>query len=55
MYLEIKDYNALIAYEADLIRHPNRYNGLLGAVTVADKTDPKKRNLYKEQVRALAE
>ncbi|MEJ0030529.1 MAG: hypothetical protein WDO15_09225 [Bacteroidota bacterium] len=31
MYMEVKDYkNALIAYEADLVRHPNRLNGLKG-------------------------
>ncbi|MEI9917661.1 MAG: pentapeptide repeat-containing protein [Bacteroidota bacterium] len=31
MYMEIKDYkNALASYEADLVRHPNRYNGVKG-------------------------
>jgi tetratricopeptide (TPR) repeat protein len=57
MYLEVKDYkNALIAYEADLVRHPNRYNGLQGAVVAAEKVgDPKKRNVYREQVKTLTE
>jgi hypothetical protein len=37
MYLEIKDYkNALIAYNEDLARHPNRYNGLQGAAAAKE-------------------
>jgi tetratricopeptide (TPR) repeat protein len=55
MYLEMKDYkNALIAYEADLARHPNRYNGLQGAAMAAEKAgDSKKRDDYREQVKVL--
>lgn len=56
MYLELRDYkNALAAYEADLARHANRYNGLLGAATAAENTnDLGKRDTYREKLRELS-
>ncbi|HEX8061418.1 MAG TPA: hypothetical protein VF473_10810, partial [Cyclobacteriaceae bacterium] len=56
MYLEVKDYkNALIAYEADLLRHPNRLNGLQGALVAAEKTGNPKKTDYKELMKALTQ
>lgn len=34
---------ALLAYEADLVTHPNRFNGLYGAAVAADKTGNKEK------------
>ncbi|MBK5278920.1 MAG: hypothetical protein JJE09_08665, partial [Bacteroidia bacterium] len=40
MYLEIGEpVKALEAYQADLRRHPNRFNGLYGAGLAAEKSD----------------
>lgn len=47
LYMEAGDYkNALAAYENDLLRHPNRFNGLYGAAQASEKlrdTDKAKR------------
>jgi hypothetical protein len=55
MYLEIGDFtNALKAYEADLSRHPNRFNGLYGAGLALEKTSGvKKPNPYYAQLKAI--
>ncbi len=55
MYLEIGDFtNALYAFEADLKRHPNRFNGLYGAGLALQKSgDLKKAQQYYEQLLAL--
>ncbi len=46
---------ALEAYEADLERHPNRFNGLYGAGTSAKKLhDLKKANFYYKKLIAIA-
>ncbi len=52
LYMEIRDYkNALTAYEADLIRHPHRYNGLTGAVAAAEKVgNSDKANQYRGEL-----
>jgi hypothetical protein len=52
MYLETGDFaNALKAYEADLSRHPNRFNGLYGAGLAAEKSrDTKKANDFYQQL-----
>jgi tetratricopeptide (TPR) repeat protein len=56
MYLETGDFkNALKAYEEDLVRHPNRFNGLYGAGLALEKSgDRKKANEYYQQLLALA-
>ena len=55
MYLEIGDFtNALQAYEADIERHPNRFNGLYGAGLASEKSgDTKKASQYYEQLLAI--
>jgi tetratricopeptide (TPR) repeat protein len=45
---------ALEAYEVDLKRHPNRFNGLYGAGSAAERAgDPKKASLYYRQLLAI--
>jgi tetratricopeptide (TPR) repeat protein len=55
MYLETGDYvNALKAYEADLTRHPNRFNGIYGAGLALERSgDRKKASQYYQQLLAL--
>lgn len=55
MYLETGDFaNALTAYEADLQRHPNRFNGLYGAGLALEKSGNRERpNRYHAQLAAL--
>jgi tetratricopeptide (TPR) repeat protein len=55
MYLETRDFaKALAAYEADLARHPNRFNGLYGAAMALEKSGKtEKTNLYLTQLLAL--
>ena len=57
MYLEMGDFTrALDAYEADLKRHPNRFNGLYGAGLASQKSgDIKKARQYYEQLLALTD
>ncbi len=52
MYLEIGDFsNAINAYEADLNRHPNRFNGLYGVGLALEKAgDAKKANQYYKEL-----
>lgn len=52
MYFEIGDFsNALKAYEEDLNRHPNRFNGLYGAGLALEKVGgAKETNQYYEQL-----
>jgi tetratricopeptide (TPR) repeat protein len=56
MYLQTGDFtNALKAYEEDLNRHPNRFNGLYGAGLALEKSgDRKKASQYYKQLSALA-
>jgi hypothetical protein len=45
---------ALVAYEADLKRHPNRFNGLYGAGLAAEKSvNPGKARSYYQQIMAI--
>lgn len=55
MYLEARDFaKALVAYEADLARHPNRFNGLYGAATALERSgDAKGANQYYAQLLAM--
>ena len=55
MYMETGDFaKALKAYEADLERHPNRFNGLYGAGLAFEKSsDPERPNQYSAQLRAM--
>jgi tetratricopeptide (TPR) repeat protein len=55
MYLETGDFaNALKAYEADLSRHPNRFNGLYGAGVASQKSgDEKRANDFHQQLLVL--
>ncbi len=55
MLMELKEYRkALEAYEADLKRHQGRLNGLLGAVTAAEKTGDKEKALtYRKEMEAI--
>lgn len=55
MYLETGDFaNALTAYEADLQRHPNRFNGLYGAGLALEKSGNRERpNRYYAQLAAM--
>lgn len=57
MYLESgQPARALEAYEADLKRHPNRFNGLYGAGQAARKSgDMNKARLYFDQLLAIAD
>lgn len=52
MYLETGDFtNAINAYEADLNRHPNRFNGLYGAGLAQERAgNIKKAKKYYEQL-----
>lgn len=52
LYFELGNYQkALEAYEADLARHPNRYNGLAGAMRAAEKLrSSQKATTYREQL-----
>ncbi len=50
-----KATGALAAYEADLKTHPNRFNGLYGAATAAEKcNDIKKATAFYQQLLAIA-
>lgn len=55
MYLETGDFaNALTAYEADLQRHPNRFNGLYGAGLALEKSGNREGpNRYYAQLAAM--
>lgn len=55
MYMEIVEFtSALHAYEEDLNRHPNRFNGLYGAGLALEKLgDNKETNQYYEQLLAI--
>ncbi len=55
MYLEMGEpAKALEAYESDLKRHPNRFNGLYGAGLAEEKLgNPKKAMLYYKQLLTL--
>jgi hypothetical protein len=57
LYFEMKDYsNALKEYEADLKRHPNKFNGLYGAAVAAEKSgDAAKAKKYFQEVTKLSE
>ena len=57
MYLESGDFtNALVAYEGDLKRHPNRFNGLYGAWFSLEKSgDTEKASSYFNQLLALTD
>jgi tetratricopeptide (TPR) repeat protein len=51
-----KPADALKAYEADLARHPNRFNGLYGAGYSAQKTrNFKKAKMYYRQLLAITD
>lgn len=56
MYLETGDAkNALIQYEADLEKHPNRFNALYGAGLAAERSgDDAKARKYFQQLLAVA-
>jgi tetratricopeptide (TPR) repeat protein len=56
MLLQLNKYNeALGAYEADLKKHPNRFNGLYGAGLAAEKSNNfEKANRYYQQLAAIA-
>jgi len=56
MYLETGEpLKALEAYQADLKRHPNRFNGLFGAGLAAEKSgDIKEATLYYNQLLSIA-
>ena len=50
-----KPKQALVAYEASLLKHPNRFNGLYGAGQAAEKSgDAAKAELYYRQLLAVA-
>ncbi len=50
-----KPEKALAAYEADLIKHPNRFNGLYGAGLAAEKSgDAEKAGIYYRQLLTIA-
>lgn len=56
LFFEMGDYaNALKAYEADLVKHPNRFNGVYGAGLAAQKTgDVEKAEKYYHQLLTFA-
>lgn len=56
LYFELGNYQkALETYEADLARHPNRYNGLAGAIRAANKLqDLQKATAYRDQLTHIA-
>jgi tetratricopeptide (TPR) repeat protein len=50
-----KPAEALIAYEADLKKHPNRFNGLYGAALASERiNNTEKAKYYYEQLLAVA-
>jgi tetratricopeptide (TPR) repeat protein len=50
-----KPEQALAAYQADLKKHPNRFNGLYGAGLAAERAgDPKQAGLYYQKLLAVA-
>jgi tetratricopeptide (TPR) repeat protein len=50
-----KPAQALAAYEASLLKHPNRFNGLYGAGQAAEKSgDAAKAGLYYQRLVAVA-
>jgi Tfp pilus assembly protein PilF len=55
MYAKIGDHkNAIAQYEADIQKHPNRFNGLFGLALVSEKTgDKQKAAQYYQQLVAL--
>lgn len=57
MYMELKDYPAALeAYEKNLIKHPNRFNGLYGAAVAAEKSgDHVQSTTYFRQLINIAE
>lgn len=57
LFLEMGDYEkALEAYEADLKRHPGRFNGLFGAGQAANKSgDREKAKTYFQQLVTVAQ
>jgi len=57
MLLQVKQpARALAAYEADLVKHPNRFNGLYGAATAAQQAhDSTKAGRYYRQLLAIAQ
>lgn len=57
MYIYMKDFrNAAVAYEADLEKHPNRFNGLYGAAFAFQKLgNTEKAKTYYEKLVSLAE
>ncbi|HEY8935006.1 MAG TPA: hypothetical protein VIM65_07280 [Cyclobacteriaceae bacterium] len=57
MYLQMgQPAKALEAYEADLLRHSNRFNGLAGAAMASEKSgDTKKAISYYKQLLAVSE
>jgi hypothetical protein len=57
MYLEMGEFtSALEAYEADLKRHPGRFNGLYGAGVAAKKSgETKKAITFFQQLIATAQ
>lgn len=47
MLMEVKQYaNALREYEADLKKHPNRFNGLRGAALAAERAGDREKADY---------
>jgi tetratricopeptide (TPR) repeat protein len=57
LYIELKQYDlALKSYDADLRRHPNRFNALAGAAKAAEKLgDVEKAKQYYKDLSAIAE
>ena len=50
-----KPAEALLAYEASLKKHPNRFNSLYGAALAAEKkNDPEKAKYYYSQLTVVA-
>ena len=57
MYMELNEYaKALETYEADLKKHPNRFNGLYGAGLAAEKSGDKvKAKFYYEKLLSITD
>jgi len=57
MYMEMKEpVKALEAYESDLKRHPNRFNGLYGAGLAEEKSgNVRKATAYYKQLLAVSD
>ncbi|MEJ7693488.1 hypothetical protein [Daejeonella sp.] len=49
-----KPGEALIAFEANLKKHPNRFNGLYGAAIAAEKSNPAKSGMYFKKLTSFA-